>query len=229
LLRFDAPRFTVSRRGEIVKVAAPMNVKKLVLVVAVSAVLVLRSGPVVRKLIAIHTPRQPGAQRGARLPVALRPHRPAVAPLRDDWVDAVGIQSVPKIDEEDMRAEARADAIGTRIVFRDGRPVVDRRLRKAIAAAFAQLDPLPQTRSEHFAWVGKDKLVRNLEVLGWRGVIKVVRPAPRGWLAEVEFMANFNKCATADSCSERWLYECNGSLTFVPTPHVHRPGILMMD
>jgi hypothetical protein len=235
-----------------------MNVKKFVLVVAVSASLGVGIGLVVRKAIATHVPR--GAVASSVTGQALGPSsRPAIssgfvdpAPVPPPpkgtpkgvsadghWAAATGpdgkkvwartqesVQAQRMLSVktflENRRAKERAAMSGTHIVLTDEDPVGDPKIRKAIAAAFAQLDPLPPSRQAHFAWTAQ----YNFEIIGWSGVIMGLEQTPQGWVVDVRFHAIFTKGNVAVlPHTERWLLDGNGNLTMLGAPRNQRTGI----
>jgi hypothetical protein len=197
-----------------------MNVKKLVLVIVGCVTLAFGIGIVVGTAIATYTPR------GVRQPVATRQNRPIAGEGR---VGAVTIRAVSKIELERELAEDHAKFVGTHIVLTDERPVGDPKLRKAIADAFAQLDPLPPSRKAYFAWTGQ----HGYEIIGWSGVIDALEQTRQGWVVDVQFHANFSRGnVRVFPHGERWLFDRNGNLTMLgslPKQRPSGPGSLMID
>jgi len=54
-------------------------------------------------------------------------------------------------------------------------------VQREIAAAFIRLDPVPDDRLDHFAWLEELEEKAATRVIGWNYAIKEVAPIPGGW------------------------------------------------
>jgi hypothetical protein len=104
-------------------------------------------------------------------------------------------------------------------------------VRKAFTDALRRLDPLPESRVQHFDWiVGRD----DLNTMGWRGFVSGIEQVPGGWVVEIRVMPDFQPAGgivqTPDQCVERYAFSAAGRIDYIPFAHEHPSrGALMYD
>lgn len=88
------------------------------------------------------------------------------------------------------------------------------KLQREIAAAFATVDPLPDSRKAHFAWIGSTPAW----TVGWRCSIQELSQSPSGWFVRVrvgiQLGSDQGSAFTGAYCDEIYEYT-QGQLRFL--------------